>query len=83
MLFSKQLEYYANEGDLLIAISSSGESKNILNGVDEAKKKNCNVITMSGFSSGNSLRKKGQINFDKCISTPEMMVKVSALGQIL
>ena len=62
-VFSKQLEYYANEGDLLIAISSSGESKNILNGVDEAKKKNCNVITMSGFSSGNSLRKKGQINF--------------------
>ena len=27
--------------------------------------------------------KKGQINFDKCISTPKMMVKVSALGQIL
>ncbi len=27
--------------------------------------------------------KKGQINFDKCISTPGMMVKVSALGQIL
>ena len=27
--------------------------------------------------------KKGKINFDKCISTPKMMVKVSALGQIL
>ena len=27
--------------------------------------------------------KKGEINFDKCISTPKMMVKVSALGQIL
>ena len=27
--------------------------------------------------------KKGEMNFDKCISTPNMMVKVSALGQIL
>ncbi len=27
--------------------------------------------------------KKGELNFDKCISTPKMMVKVSALGQIL
>ncbi len=27
--------------------------------------------------------KKGELNFDKCVSTPKMMVKVSALGQIL
>ena len=27
--------------------------------------------------------KKGDIKFDKCISTPEMMVKVSSIGQIL
>ncbi len=29
------------------------------------------------------LIKKGELNFDKCVSTPKMMVKVSALGQIL
>ena len=29
------------------------------------------------------LVKKGELNFDKCVSTPKMMVKVSALGQIL
>ena len=27
--------------------------------------------------------KKGELNFDKCVSTPKMMVKVSSLGQIL
>ena len=27
--------------------------------------------------------KKGNIKFDKCVSTPEMMVKVSSVGQIL
>jgi large subunit ribosomal protein L1 len=27
--------------------------------------------------------KQGELNFDKCISTPKMMVKVSSLGQIL
>ena len=62
-IFSKQIDYYANEDDLVIAISSSGESKNILNGIDSASKKNCSVITLSGFKKDNSLRSKGMINF--------------------
>ena len=62
-IFSKQIDYYANEDDLVIAISSSGESKNILNGINSASKKNCSVITLSGFKKDNSLRSKGMINF--------------------
>ena len=62
-IFSKQIDYYANEDDLVIAISSSGESKNILNGIDSASKKNCSIITLSGFKKDNSLRSKGMINF--------------------
>tara|TARA_B100001750_G_C15407631_1_gene546084 strand:+ start:55 stop:636 length:582 start_codon:yes stop_codon:yes gene_type:complete len=62
-VFSKQIDYYANEDDLVIAISSSGESKNILNGIDSASKKNCSIITLSGFKKDNSLRSKGMINF--------------------
>lgn len=61
-IFSKQLELIAQEGDLLVAISSSGNSPNILNAADVAHKKCCKVITFSGFSPDNKLRKKGDYN---------------------
>jgi D-sedoheptulose 7-phosphate isomerase len=50
-------------GDLLIAISSSGESKNILNACAYARTISPNLITLSGFKEGNALSKLGQVNF--------------------
>ena len=59
----KAIDFYGDEGDLLIVISSSGSSKNMLNGVDAARNRNFEcVITMSGFDKDNDLRKKGDIN---------------------
>ncbi len=55
--------HFTGEKDLLVAISSSGESKNILNAVNYVNTKNKNVITLSGFKAGNSLSKSGKINF--------------------
>ncbi|HXB11328.1 MAG TPA: SIS domain-containing protein, partial [Bacteroidia bacterium] len=49
-------------GDLLVSISSSGESKNILNATRKAKEVNGKVITMSGFKKDNSLSKLGDVN---------------------
>ncbi len=49
--------------DVLVAISSSGRSENILRGVEAARGKGCEVITMSGFTSDNPLRKTGRLNF--------------------
>jgi D-sedoheptulose 7-phosphate isomerase len=49
-------------GDLLVAISSSGESKNILNAVKKAKEMKGKVITLSGFTKENSLAKLGDVN---------------------
>jgi len=60
--YQTQVELWAEENDLLIAISSSGESKNILNAVKSAKEKKCKVITLSGFSENNKLRKMGDVN---------------------
>ena len=51
------------EGDLLVAISSSGRSKNILNTVDYVRSKKNAVITLSGFKVDNPLKNKGDINF--------------------
>jgi D-sedoheptulose 7-phosphate isomerase len=57
------LKIHFTEGDLLVAISSSGKSPNILNAVDFVNSKKGNVITLSGFDSNNSLSQKGNVNF--------------------
>lgn len=48
-VFAKQLEFHARPGDLLIAISSSGISANIIAAVRKARERNCSVATFSGF----------------------------------
>lgn len=60
---SEALKAYADRGDLLVLISSSGKSPNIINGALQAKDMGLNVITLSGFSSDNPLRKSGDINY--------------------
>lgn len=62
-VFAKPIEMFAEAGDLLVAISSSGKSKNILNAVESAKKKKCKIITLSGFKDDNPLKSKGDVNF--------------------
>ena len=58
----KALSFYADKGDLLICISSSGKSKNIINGAKFAKKIGCKVLTLTGFNKNNSIKKIGDIN---------------------
>jgi D-sedoheptulose 7-phosphate isomerase len=62
-VFEKPIEMFADPGDILIAISSSGKSPNILQGVVAASKGGCHVITMSGFAPDNPLRRQGEVNF--------------------
>ena len=58
----KALEFYANPGDLVILISSSGKSLNIINGAEKAKNMKISLVTLSGFSKDNPLRKLGDLN---------------------
>jgi len=59
----KAVDFYGDEGDLLIVISSSGSSKNMLNGVKAARNGNFNaVVTFTGFAEENPLRQLGNIN---------------------
>ena len=60
--FSKILNITLKKEDLLIVISSSGQSKNMTNAVKAAKKNGTTVITLSGFDSKNTLRTLGDIN---------------------
>jgi D-sedoheptulose 7-phosphate isomerase len=62
-VFSKQIEYHASAKDVLIAISSSGKSEDILRAVQAARTIGCAIITFSGFYYDNPLRKLGDMNF--------------------
>jgi D-sedoheptulose 7-phosphate isomerase len=62
-VFEKPIEMFAEPGDVLVAISSSGRSENILRAVSKAREKGCHVLTMSGFDPANPLRQLGDLNF--------------------
>ena len=59
----KALEFYADAKDLVILISSSGKSQNIINAAERTKELAVPLITFSGFDKENKLRKLGIINF--------------------
>ena len=61
-VFSKSLEFYADAGDVVIIISSSGKSKNVLEAAKICKKKKILLYTFTGFSKSNPLKKMGNIN---------------------
>ena len=53
-IFSSQLKTIADAGDLLIAISGSGNSKNIIKVLKEAKNINCESLLIVGYDGGKS-----------------------------
>ena len=60
----KAIEFYADKEDVLILISASGESRNMLNAVNAAKSIGVKkIITFTGNNKNNSLSKLGDINF--------------------
>jgi D-sedoheptulose 7-phosphate isomerase len=61
-VFSKQVEIIAKKGDVLVAISSSGNSPNIIRAVEMAKRRGCTIISFSGFEEDNKLRQLGDYN---------------------
>jgi len=62
LVFAEPLRRRGNAGDMLVAISSSGESPNILKAVAAARDLNMSVVTLSGMSPENSLRRAGDLN---------------------
>ena len=57
------IKYYGNKGDILIVISSSGKSKNMINAcIAGRKKKFSKIITLTGHLVNNPVKKLGDIN---------------------
>ena len=59
----KAIEFYADPQDLVVLISSSGQSPNIINAANRAKSLNLPLVTLSGFAADNPLRQTGDLNF--------------------
>lgn len=51
-IFAKQIRAIGQEGDLLLAISTSGNSANIINAIKAAHDKQMNVIALTGHDGG-------------------------------
>ncbi len=82
-IFAKQLKSLSNEGDVVIAISTSGNSPNILKAMDVAKRKRLITVAFTG-SRGDKFASKAQYAFvvpsDK---TPHIQETHITLGHIL
>jgi D-sedoheptulose 7-phosphate isomerase len=62
-VFEKQVQGLGQKGDTLLAISTSGNSKNVLRAVEAAKVKGMHVISMTG-GSGGKLKEFSDINLN-------------------
>ncbi len=62
-VFALPIERHGRAADLLVAISSSGRSPNILRAVEAADRRFMMTITLSGFGADNPLRQRGHLNF--------------------
>jgi D-sedoheptulose 7-phosphate isomerase len=60
---TEALRAYADDGDVLVLISSSGQSPNIVKAAEFARSWGCEVVTFTGFSSSNPLKNHGIYNF--------------------
>lgn len=60
-VFSRYIEALGNEGDVLLAISTSGNSANVLNAVHAAHHKGMKVISLTG-KTGGTLRTASDVN---------------------
>jgi D-sedoheptulose 7-phosphate isomerase len=59
----KAIEFYAQSNDIVILISSSGRSPNMIQAARKSKEMGLPLITLTGFNADNPLRKTGKINF--------------------
>ena len=62
-VFSQPIRMLAKSNDVLVAISSSGQSLNIINAVKAAHSIPMKVVTLSGFDETNLLINEGNVNF--------------------
>ena len=77
-IFSYQLEVLASAGDLLIALSGSGNSKNIINALTSAKKLEMKSFSILGFDGG-----KAKMMSDDCLHFETQNMQIAEDAQMI
>ena len=72
-VFSKQVEALGNEGDVLLAISTSGNSKNVIEAMKAAQARKVAVIALTGRDGGAMGRMCGPRDFHIHVAHPRTM----------
>ncbi len=71
LIYKKQLEGRINQGDLVIAVSGSGNSQNIIKAADYAKSVRANIVAMTGYDGG---KLKGLAGFNLHVPIDNMQI---------
>ncbi len=82
-IFARQIKALAQEGDVIIAISTSGNSPNILKAVDVAKKKKLKIIAFTGAKGDKLAAKSDYVFAVPSGSTPRIQETHITLGHVL
>lgn len=82
-IFSRLLEAQGKEGDVLLAISTSGNSSNILMAIDTAKDKKMSIIALTG-ASGGKMKDKADILLNvPSTDTPRIQESHILIGHVI
>ncbi len=82
-IYARQLKAFAQDGDIVIAISTSGNSKNIIKAIDVAKKKKLKTVAFTG-AKGDKLASKCDYVFAVPSSnTPRIQETHITLGHVI
>ena len=82
-IFSRQLEGLAQNGDMLITLSTSGNSKNIINAAKYCNNNNIKIISLTGFDGG-LLKNLSDININISVNSTQRIQEMHILvGHIL
>lgn len=62
-VYALPIKRFGNKEDILVTISSSGNSPNIIRAIEEAHRIGMKVVTLSGMKENNGSREMGDLNF--------------------
>lgn len=84
-VFARQVEALANPRDVVVGISTSGNSLNVIKGIEEAKRRGAITITFTGVSGG-KLKGNGNVDYLLTVSsedTPHIQESHIMVGHII
>ena len=82
-IFARQLKALAQEGDVVLAISTSGNSPNVLKAIDVAKKKKLKTIAFTGAKGDKLASKTDYVFAVPSSNTPRIQETHSILGHVI